>query len=341
MLYVIYLITNLINNKKYVGQTQQGREERRWLEHFIYDVNDNKILHNAIRKYGSDNFEYKVIETDITEGLIDERERYYIKYYNTFYLNGQGYNMTEGGQGIHGYAHTKETKQRIKESNLSTWQKIKEDEPERYAQLCLNRSLALKGKPKSEEHRAKLSALASTRVGEKNPFYGKHFSEESKEKQRENWRKKCEPIKAFSAKTGQLYKKYYTAMDAVRDLNLQSRANSRIIDICRKQKGTGYGFIWRYEKDCPENFIDLSSQEPLLDASTGLKASAVAKKVYQYSLQYELLALFDSAADAARSLQPDITKQRNLAKRINGNCRGSSKTCYGYVWSYEELNENN
>lgn len=338
MLYVIYLITNLVNDKKYVGQTQHGREERRWLEHSIYDLNDNKILHNAIKKHGSENFEFKVIEADIPETLIDEREKYYIKYYNTFYLNGQGYNMTEGGQGIHGYTHTEKTKQCIKESNLTTWQRTKEEEPERYAQLCLNRSIANKGKPKSEEHRAKLSALASTRTGEKNPFYGKHFSEESKEKQRENWRKKCEPIKAFSAKTGQFYKKYYTAMDAVRDLSLQSKANSRIIDICRKQKGVGYGFIWRYEKDCPDDFINIEVQEPLVNTKTGIKASARAKKVYQYSLRHELVAIFNSAAEAARYLQPDKTKQRNLAKRININCRGKSKTCYGYIWSYNELN---
>jgi group I intron endonuclease len=339
MLYVIYLITNLINNKKYVGQTQQGREKRRWQEHSVFCINENKPLYNAIKKYGSENFDFKVIENNIPEEAIDERERYYIKYYNTFYLNNQGYNMTEGGQGIHGYIHNDETKSRIRESNLTTWQRIKEEEPEYYAQLCLNRSLANKGKPKSAEHRAKLSIIASTRTGEKNPFYGKHFSEESKEKQRENWRRKCEPIKAFSAKTGQFYKKYYTAMDAVRDLNLQSRANGRIIEICKKQKGVGYGFIWRYEKDCPEDFIKISKHEPLIDKETGIKKSSRSKKVFQYDMQRQLVAEFESAAAAARYLQPDTTKQRNLAKRINYVCRGSAKTCYGYIWSYKKITD--
>jgi group I intron endonuclease len=339
MLYVIYLITNLINNKKYVGQTLQGREERRWQEHSIFCINENKPLYNALKKYGAENFEFKVIETNISEELIDEREKYYIKYYNTFYLNGQGYNMTEGGQGIHGYVHTDETRSRIKESNLTTWQRIKEEEPERYARLCLNRSLAIKGKPKSAEHRAALSKIASQRTGEKNPFFGKHFSDESKEKQRENWRNKCEPIKAFSAQTGQLYKKYYTAMDAVRDLNLQSKANSRIITICKEQKGIGYGFIWRYEKDCPEDFIIVNKHEPLLKQDTGVKKSAVAKKVFQYDNQNNLIAEFDSAAEAARKLQSDQTKQRNLAKKINCTCRGQYKTCHGYVWSYKKLDD--
>ncbi len=339
MLYVIYLITNLINNKKYVGQTQQGREDRRWQEHSIFCINENKPLYNAIKKYGPENFEFKIIETAIPEELIDEREKHYIKYYNTFYLNNQGYNMTEGGQGIHGYVHNDETKARIKESNLTAWQRIKEEEPERYAQLCLNRSLAIKGKPKSVEHKAALSKAASQRTGEKNPFFGKHFSEESKEKQRENWRNKCEPIKAFSAQTGQLYKKYYTAMDAVRDLKLQSKANSRIITICKKQKGIGYGFIWRYEKDCPEDVIIINKYEPLLKQDTGIKKSAVAKKVFQYDNQNNLIAEFESAAEAARTLQPDQTKQRNLAKKINCTCRGQYKTCHGYIWSYKKLDD--
>ena len=337
MLYVIYLIVNLINGKKYVGQTQQGREKRRWQEHSIFCANENKPLYNAIKKYGVANFEFKVIEADIAEDLIDEREKYYIKFYNTFYLTGHGYNMTEGGQGIHGYAHTEDTKQRIKTSNLTTWQRIKEEDPERYAQLCLNRSLAIKGKPKSIEHRAALSKAASLRTGEKNPFFGKHFSEEAKEKQRENWRSRCEPIKAFSAQTGLFYKKYYTAMDAVRDLNLKNSANSRIITICKEQKGIGYGFIWRYEKDCQEDFITIAKHEPFLNKDTGAKDSAVAKKVFQYNKQNQLVAEFKSAAEAARQLQPDISKQRNLAKRINCTCRGLYKTCAGYVWSYEKL----
>ena len=59
-------------------------------------------------------------------------------------------------------------------------------------------------------------------------------------------------------------------------------------------------------------------------------------------MQHKLLNIFDSAAEAARNLQPDVSKQRNLAKRVNGTCRGCTKTCYGYIWSYDKLagNEN-
>ena len=131
--------------------------------------------------------------------------------------------MTEGGQGIHGYLHTEETKHRIKESNLATWQRMREEEPERYAQLCKNRGLAIKGKPKSAEHKAKLSRAAAKRIGEKNSFYGKHFSEESKEKLREAKAKNLIPINAYDLKTGKRWKTFRFALDAVQELNLQSK----------------------------------------------------------------------------------------------------------------------
>ena len=63
MTHCIYCYTNLINNKKYVGQT--NNLDRRIREHKSNafnpkSVNYNNILHKAMRKYGYDNFEIKV-----------------------------------------------------------------------------------------------------------------------------------------------------------------------------------------------------------------------------------------------------------------------------------------
>ena len=51
----IYLITNLINNKKYVGKTVQALQQR-FNMHCVEGSNKNCFLHNAIKKYGTDNF---------------------------------------------------------------------------------------------------------------------------------------------------------------------------------------------------------------------------------------------------------------------------------------------
>lgn len=97
----IYLVTNKINNKKYVGKTEYS-VERRWKEH-ISDSKKNKCekrpLYNAIRKYGENNFTVQMIEeTQYTE----EREQYWIRMFDTY---KNGYNATLGGDGKRYYNH--------------------------------------------------------------------------------------------------------------------------------------------------------------------------------------------------------------------------------------------
>lgn len=87
----IYMITNKINQKIYIGQSNDI--ERRWSEH--KRSKDNCIIHKAIRKYGADNFELSVVK-ECTLSDLSELEIYYIKYYNSIFPNG--YNMTMGGE---------------------------------------------------------------------------------------------------------------------------------------------------------------------------------------------------------------------------------------------------
>lgn len=98
---IVYLITNLINNKKYVGYTQKSLEER--IKIHVYKSNSklNKhyfyLLPMAIRKYGIDNFKSEIIyETDDLNDVL-EKEIYFIKELNT--ISPNGYNLTEGGNG--------------------------------------------------------------------------------------------------------------------------------------------------------------------------------------------------------------------------------------------------
>jgi len=90
----IYLITNLINGKQYVGQSIGIAH--RWIEH--KNSKENYPISKAIRKYGKDNFKFEIIENCLPKDL-DEKEMYYIKKYNTIVPNG--YNITYGGsQGL-------------------------------------------------------------------------------------------------------------------------------------------------------------------------------------------------------------------------------------------------
>jgi hypothetical protein len=237
--------------------------------------------------------------------------------------------MTEGGQGIHGYTHTEETKQRIKESNLTAWQRLKKDEPERYAQLCINRGLAIKGKPKSDGHKAKLSIAASKRTGDKNSFYGKHFSEESKELLRETKAKHLSPINAYDLNNGKLWKTFRFASEAVQELSLQDSANTRILLVCKEQKGHAYGYIWRYKTDfdLDELPLEILQQE---------NKTPRAKVILQYDLENNLIAEFESAAEASRYLEHDPAKQRKVAKSISSVCNGKAKTYHKFIWKFKD-----
>lgn len=95
----IYKITNLINNKSYIGKS--SNIEERWRYHKSNYNNSkeyNKILYEAFRKYGIENFSFEIIELLENEYDIksNEREQYWIDYFNSFHF---GYNMTEGGDG--------------------------------------------------------------------------------------------------------------------------------------------------------------------------------------------------------------------------------------------------
>lgn len=114
-LYQVYLIINIINNKKYIGQVIQHRG---YIARFNEHINSTKYantryLSNAIEKYGKDAFIVELIEDNISESEIDEKEEFYIRKYNTFYASGLGYNMTKGGQGVHGYKHTEQDIKKI------------------------------------------------------------------------------------------------------------------------------------------------------------------------------------------------------------------------------------
>ena len=100
---IIYLITNKVNGKKYVGQ-HCGDKNARWKQHLSAALKkqDPKPLYRAMRKYGVDNFSYRVLESiplKAGQALLDEREIHFIKEYDTYIKNGKGYNLTLGGGG--------------------------------------------------------------------------------------------------------------------------------------------------------------------------------------------------------------------------------------------------
>ena len=89
----IYKITNIQNNKVYIGQTIRPIEDR-----FHRHINDalNNVLNThfarAIRKYGKDSFVIEEIDTASSQEELTLKEQYWIRYYDAV---RNGYNETE------------------------------------------------------------------------------------------------------------------------------------------------------------------------------------------------------------------------------------------------------
>ena len=94
---IIYCIHNLSTNKKYIGQTVE-KLQRRVVRHFR-TINETKIS-RAIQKYTKYEFVYGIVEHVDDISFLDEREKYWIKFYDAV---ENGFNIKEGGKCARGY----------------------------------------------------------------------------------------------------------------------------------------------------------------------------------------------------------------------------------------------
>lgn len=104
----IYKITNLVNNKIYIGLTMKDINYR-WRTHLKCLKSksyQSSLIGKAIRKYGKDNFKIEeIISGNIDRNKLGELEKYYIKLFNTTNTS-IGYNLNQGGFGGKTYERT-------------------------------------------------------------------------------------------------------------------------------------------------------------------------------------------------------------------------------------------
>lgn len=247
----IYMIMNNKNGKKYIGQSQDI--EKRWKEHKERLENNkhyNTHLQNSWNKYGKNAFSFIIIER-CHKNALNNRERYWINYHNT-YNNPQHYNLTPGGdigiRGAHkGHKHSKETKKKISESlknNQNTKGRKHSEETKR------KMSEAHKGLKHSEETKRKISEAMKNNQNTK----GFRHSDESKKKMSqshkgfkhsEETKKRISEIMKKKAEERKLVQQNKKSSDSDEK---RHKFNSSGYYRVYKQKNDIYkqGFIWTY-----------------------------------------------------------------------------------------------
>lgn len=252
--YVIYCIKNKINQKMYIGYTSKGIDVR-WKQHVSCALNDGCfLLQKAIRKYGAtdDVWEKTILVSIVTDdyNLIKEKEKYFIKKFNTNALNGGiGYNMTNGGDGFSGYHHSKETLQRIS-------QKLKGKKRSSEAKENIRKSAI--GKKMSNEAKRKTGIATNERFSseEFRNYHSKQTSNAMRNLPDDTKIKLANRARCIVKMTceGNILEKYRTVYEAAISLGVTSSMmssvlNGRVKSSKKNEFGFPYkGFVWRYEE---------------------------------------------------------------------------------------------
>lgn len=237
----IYLRTNKVNGKKYVGQVITRRfkaRQNRWnnLKHSYA----GPAINNARAKYGLDAFDFEILKECEDEEL-NYWEKYYIKELNT--RVPYGYNMTDGGDGNSFICKDEKEMNEIRHK-ISIANKGRK----RSEELKKQWSKAHKGKYPSEETRKKLSKV---RKGEKNPNYGKHWSEEAKKifsEKNSNHPSYSKSVLQIDINTNEVIAEFPSTREIERQFGFLHSNISKCCNGKPKYK-TAYGYIWKYKEE--------------------------------------------------------------------------------------------
>ncbi len=206
----IYITTNKINNKKYIGKC--------WNNNNPNYIGSGVLLVKAVKKYGKSNFIKKILESDIKskEDLI-KKEIFYIKKYNAF-KSSKFYNLTEGGDGgdiVRDRSIFRTEKHRNKCRDIAL---IRNKNPEYLKKL----SRALKGRVVSQETRLKLKKSHESQTND-------------------NLKKKVNQLND----KGDVISTFNSLTDATKSFNKKAGNSAAISKACK----TGikvWGFYWEY-----------------------------------------------------------------------------------------------
>ena len=285
----IYIIKNNINNKVYVGQTIHGYKKR-FCGHKHESKSIDRPLYRAFRKYGIDNFYIELLEDNIPYDKLDEREVFWINYYDC--VNPKGYNISYGGKAyrteeertrmselvkgennpmfgkkgelnpFYGHHHTDENKDILSKKAKERYDNLSEEEKElnnkRLDEARIKMLEMYGGGFKNHNH------TETTKNKISKTLKGRKLSEETKSKMSENHprKKKVVMIDKNNKEAVKIFNSMTLACEYLIDNKIHENPKSgQISDVCLKKRKTAYGFVWVYYEDYISGNYDLHFKE--------------------------------------------------------------------------------
>ena len=289
--YKVYVHINKVNRKIYIGQTKQTLEQRSSNGKAYKDC---RHFWNAIQKYGWENFEHIVLIENLSLEMANIIEEYLIRKYNS--TNDKiGYNLWFGGNNREVNEETRRI-QREKKIGYNPWK--------------------IWDKETIENIKRKNSI---SKMGEKNPMYGRQISERARRLRKE----RRLHVLQYDL-DGKFVKEWNSLEDASIEYNI---AKANISKSCNEPTSICRGFLWRYKqgKVIPKNIK--SYKEMMLELDN--VRSAQFKPVYQYDLNGYYITNYEDFHEAE-----EVTGIKSYG--INICCRGDLISYMGYRWSFEK-----
>jgi group I intron endonuclease len=242
----VYLITNTITGKRYVGQSKCDDIETRWASHRkMLKDSIGRYLLSAYHKYGIKNFKFQII-CICFDDICDVLEEEYIKKFNTLVPNG--YNLKTGGKSSR---HSEETKQLIAkklrervtdEIRLEMRERAKNNPIFSYLKVYTDEEKIIKSKMQ-KEYWAKLTNEDKTKISDERKSRMKTSAKvvAALEKGRELLRRK---VRKYDINNN-LIAEYKTITEAS-ILNNISRSSISKVCLGKPKYKTAGGYIWKY-----------------------------------------------------------------------------------------------
>lgn len=210
------MITNTITGHQYIGQTSLTIEKR-WKRHcecVRRNEHPELPLYKALSKYGIEYFTVSEIE-ECDDALLNDREKYWIKYYDTYH---NGYNATLGGEFVRKY----------------DGQEIVD--------------LFLSGKTRKEVAEIVGCSLQAVSYNLRAKLDAEYLIKRQYEQQARTLSKNSPNKRAIAQLdiNKQLVATYESANEAERQTGID---HSQIIAVCRGKRKTAHGYIWKYLED--------------------------------------------------------------------------------------------